>query len=148
MTQLWMCAACKSLNQATSQRCYHCRADRSTNEYVDASGTANAPGRAAAPPRNPSIVGALILGTIAAVLVTALWYWWDAHETRGFFRLSWLVGVTIGVAVTLGGRGRTSFPSVLLSVLLTVAALVVGEYLLISHAIAVANAVDTDRIVV
>jgi hypothetical protein len=147
MTQLWMCGACKSLNEATATRCYHCRTARSAGEVIDRTGAPNAPGRAAVPPRDPSILGALILGLIAAVLATALWYWWDTEMAGGYFRISWLVGVSIGVAVTLGGRGRTSFPSVLLSVFLTIVALVVGEYLLISQGIALANGVDSRKIV-
>jgi hypothetical protein len=143
-----MCASCKSLNEATAKRCYHCRTERSTGELIDTSGAPNAPGRAAVPPRDPSLFGALIVGAIVAVLATALWYWWDTNASRGYFRMSWAVGLAIGVGVTLGGRGRTSFPSVLLSVFLTAVSLVVGEYLLISQGIALGNGVDSGKIVV
>ncbi|MFL5681165.1 MAG: hypothetical protein ACJ77B_11260 [Chloroflexota bacterium] len=147
MTQLWMCSACKSLNEATAKRCYHCRTDRSAGEAIDTTGAPNAPGRAAVPPRDPSLFGALIVGAIVAVVATAVWYWWDTHMSGAYFRMSWAVGLAIGVGVTLGGRGRTSFPSVLLSVFLTAVALVVGEYLLISQGIALANAVDSGKVV-
>ena len=147
MQQLWNCAKCHSLNEATTKRCYRCRADRATQEYIDPRGSPDGPGVAAIPARDPSIFGALIFGMLAAVLETALWFWWDVNAPRGFFRMSWVVGVAIAVGVTLGGRGRVSFPTVLLSVLLTAASLVAGEYLLISSGLALANGVDTHKIV-
>ena len=128
-----MCGNCHSLNDATATRCYRCRAERTSAEVVDRCGSPEAPGRAAVAPRDPSVFGALVAGLIVAIVATLLWYWWDAHAGRGAFRLSWLVGTAIAIAVTLGGRGRTSFPIVLISVLLTAASLVVGEYLIISH---------------
>lgn len=136
MQQLWKCGQCRSLNDATAKQCYRCHARRTVSEEVDTSGSAVAPGRAATPLRDPSLLGALLFGLAAAAASTAVWYWFDAYAGLGYFKLSWLVGVSIGVAVTLGGRGRTSLPSVILSVLLTIAALTVGEYLLISHGLA------------
>ncbi len=133
MQQLWMCGQCHSLNDATATRCYRCSAERKAAEVVDSSGRPDAPGVAAVPPRDPSVFGAFVAGFIVAVVATLLWYWWDALAGRGSVRLSWLVGVAIAVAVTLGGRSRTSFPIVLISVILTAASLVVGEYLIISH---------------
>lgn len=133
MQQLWMCGQCHSLNDATAKRCYRCGAERKAAEVVDSSGSPYAPGVAAVAPRDPSVFGAFVAGLIVAIVATLLWYWWDAHAGRGLFRLSWLVGTAIAIAVTLGGRGRTSFPIVLISVLLTAASLVVGEYLIISH---------------
>jgi hypothetical protein len=147
MQQLWNCAKCHSLNEATTKRCYRCRADRATQEYIDPRGSPDGPGVAAIPLRDPSIFGALIFGMVAAVLATALWFWWDVNVPRGIFRMSWLVGLAIAIGVTLGGRGRVSFPIVLLSVLLTAAALVAGEYLLISWGLALARGVDTHKIV-
>ena len=61
--------------------------------------------------------------------------------TRGFFYLSWLVGASIATGVVIGGRGRTSFPLVLFSVLLTAVALTVGEYLIISRVLAEGNGI-------
>ncbi|HEY0444088.1 MAG TPA: hypothetical protein VGC90_07695 [Candidatus Limnocylindrales bacterium] len=148
MQQLWMCGECHSLNDAVAKRCYRCSTKRTAAEVVDSSGSPNAPGVSAVAPRDPSLVGALILGLIAAVAATALWYWMDGHLRVGV--IIWgptFVGTLIGVAVSLGGRGRTSFPSVLLSVLLTAICLVVGEYLLISRGIALAFGRETDQIV-
>jgi hypothetical protein len=143
MQQLWMCGQCHSLNEATARRCYRCRADRATQEYVDPRGSPDGPGIAAVPARDPSILGALILGLAAAAASTGLWYWWDTgigpsggFLGRGFVYIGSIVGIAIGFGTTLGGRGRTSFPIVVLSVLLTLLALVVGEYLLVSHYVA------------
>jgi hypothetical protein len=56
--------------------------------------------------------------------------------SRRFFGMSWLVGAAIAFGVVIGGRGRTSFPLVLFSVILTALALVAGEYLLVSTLLA------------
>jgi hypothetical protein len=134
-----MCSSCHSLNEATAKQCYKCRTPRATGEYVEQTDRAGAPGTNAIPPRDPSLIGSILFGLVAAVAATALWYWFDLHATRGFFRMSWLVGLGIALGVVLGGRGRTSFPVVLFSVILTAGALVVGEYLLISALLAAEN---------
>jgi hypothetical protein len=137
VTQVWLCGSCHSLNDAVAKRCYKCRTPRETGEVRDPSGAAGAPGLAAVAPRDPSLIGGILGGLLVGIPVTALWYWFDFNMTGGFFRLSWLVGVGIGFGVVLGGRGRTSFPLVLFSVLLTVVALVVGEYLIVSQILAI-----------
>ncbi|TMC66371.1 MAG: hypothetical protein E6J17_00370 [Chloroflexi bacterium] len=142
MQQLWNCAKCHSLNEATTKRCYRCRAERATHEYVDPRGSPEGPGVAADPPRDPSILGASIFGVAAAGLAIAAWYWLDGASRgyplfgRYYYWLGIIVGVVVGFGTTLGGRGRTSFPIVLLSVGLTFLALVVGEYLLVSRYLA------------
>jgi hypothetical protein len=147
MQQYWKCGQCRSLNDATAKQCYRCHARRSVSEEVDTTGSLVAPGRAATPLRDPSLLGALLIGLAAAAASTAVWYWFDAYAGLGYFKLSWLVGVSIGAAVTIGGRGRTSLPSVILSVLLTIAALTVGEYLLISHGLALVFSSHPDALV-
>jgi hypothetical protein len=136
MTDVWHCGACHSLNQASAGHCYKCRAPRATAEFHDATGAEDAPGLRAAAPRDPSLIGAILLGLAVAIGVTAAWVWFDAHAVRGFFAASWLVGAVIATGVLLGGRGRPSFPLVLFSVLLTAVALAVGEYLIISQVLA------------
>jgi hypothetical protein len=148
MQQLWNCAKCHSLNEATTKRCYRCRADRASQEYVDPRGSPHGPGVAAIPVRDPSLFGAVIFGVVAAILATALWYQSDALGPGGFIRMPWVVGAAIALGVVHGGRGRTSFPLVLFSVFLTTASLVVGEYLTISHGLATAAGQQTDKIVV
>jgi hypothetical protein len=93
-------------------------------------------------------MGAFLFGLAAAAVSTGLWVWWDAHATFGFLRMSWFVGVAIALGVTLGGRGRTSLPIVVLSVLLTALSLVIGEYLIISYGIASAFNAHPNAIVV
>jgi hypothetical protein len=137
MNQVWLCGNCHSLNAAAAKRCYKCRTERAAAEVVDESGAPNAPGARAVAPRDPSLIGGILVGLIAAVAVTALWYWVDIEVGRRYFWLSWFVGAAIGVAVMIGGRGRTSFPLVLFSVVLTALALTAGEYLLVSHVLAV-----------
>ena len=139
MTQVWLCSSCHSLNQATAKHCYKCRTPRSTGEYRDTTGASDAPGLRAVPPRDPSLIGGILAGLFVAVVVTAGWVWFDAHADRGFIWASWLVGALIATGVSLGGRGRASFPLVLFSVLLTALALAVGEYLIISQVLADAS---------
>jgi hypothetical protein len=143
MQQLWNCAKCHSLNEATTKRCYRCRADRATQEYVDPRGSPDGPGIAAIPARDPSIFGALLFGLVAACLALAAWTWLDSAVRtypgflgRFYFWLGVIVGAVIALGTILGGRGRTSFPIVLLSVALTFLTLVIGEYVLISRFIA------------
>jgi hypothetical protein len=131
-----MCASCHSLNDATAKRCYKCRTDRATGEFKDSTGAIDAPGLRAVAPRDPSLIGGVIGGLFVAVLVTAGWYWFDFNMSGGFFYMSSVVGAAIALGVVVGGRGRTSFPLVLFSVLLTAIALVVGEYLIISQVLA------------
>jgi hypothetical protein len=148
MTQVWMCASCHSLNEATAKRCYRCRTARTTGEYVDATGKAGAPGTQATAPRDPSLIGGIFFGLVAAVAATGLWYWFDLNMSRGFFYMSEVVGIAIAVGVLLGGRGRTSFPLVIFSVLLTLVAIAAGEYLLISHVLAVESGQATNALAV
>lgn len=131
-----MCGACHSLNEATAKGCYKCRTPRSTGEYHDATGASDAPGLRAVAPRDPSLIGGILGGLFVGVVVTAAWVWFDVHAVRGFFVASELVGAAIALAVLGGGRGRTSFPLVLFSVLLTALAISVGEYLIISQVLA------------
>lgn len=143
MQQLWNCAKCHSLNEATTKRCYRCRADRTTQEYVDPRGSLDSPGVAAVPPPGPSILAALIFGLAAAFLAVAAWTALDGADRTyagGLGGFSSYVGIVVGVIVGLGtiigARGRTSFPIVLLSVALTFLALVIGQYVLVSRFIA------------
>jgi len=132
MTQVWMCSSCHSLNDAVAKKCYKCGTARAVGEYVDGAGRAGAPGTEAVAPPDPSLLGGILFGLVAAILATGLWYWWDLNMSRRFFGMSWLVGAAIAFGVVVGGRGRTSFSLVLFSVILTALALVAGEYLLVS----------------
>lgn len=135
-----MCASCHSLNEATAKRCYKCGTDRATGEFKDTTGARDAPGLRAFAPRDPSVFGGVLGGLLVGAFVTAGWVWFDFNVSRGFIFLSWLVGASIAFGVVIGGRGRTSFVLVLVSVILTAAALAVGEYLIISQLIATESA--------
>ncbi len=155
MQQLWMCGRCHSLNEATSRNCYRCRADRASQEYQDPRGSPDGPGIAAVPAKDPSLIGATLLGLAGAASALVLWYWWDTSTAgarpflvnRSFWYVGLFVGIIIGFGTILGGRGRTSFPIVLVSVCLTVATLVIGEYLLISNHVYNQVHVPTNRLV-
>ena len=149
MTQVWMCVSCHSLNEATTKHCYKCRTPRATGEYVESTGRLGAPGTQAIPQRDPSIMGGMLFGLVAAIAATGLWYWFDINASRGFFVMSWVVGVAIALGVVTGGRGRTSFMLVMFSVLLTATAIVVGEYLLVSYYLALESGLSaTDGLLV
>lgn len=149
MQQVWLCGNCRSLNNAEARRCYRCRSARSESERLPDGSEPSAPGLAATPRPNPSLFGAMVIGLAVAVTATALWYWFDTSTTgRRALLFSWTIGWAIGLAVLVGGRGRSSTPIVAFSVLLTIGTLVVGEYLLISHYLAVGAGQQVDGIVV
>jgi hypothetical protein len=141
--QNWLCGTCHSLNDVKSGRCYKCNQPRGKAEQP----MAGVPSLAR--PKDPSLLTALIIGFAVATISVALWYWFDTStEGRRAFTFSWLIGCAIGLAVLLGGRGRSSFPIVVVSFLLTVGALAVGEYLLISHYLAIGADHVADTIVI
>jgi hypothetical protein len=91
----------------------------------------------------------MVIGIAVAVAATAIWYWFDTSTTgRRALLFSWTIGWAIGLGVLLGGRGRSSTAILVFSVLLTIATLVVGEYLLISHYLAVGAGQHVEGIVV
>lgn len=148
MDRVWLCGNCRSLNQAHARECYRCRAKRDTAEVAPEGSREGAPGLAATAPRDPSLFGAVVFGVAAALVATGAWYWFDTSTSgRRAVAFAWVVGLAIGIATRLGGRHRSSTPIVLFSVLLTIGAIVVGEYLLISHYLALAAGQETDAIV-
>jgi hypothetical protein len=138
MNQVWYCGNCRSLNDVRNKVCYACHAKRSDAETVPDGGAAAGLGTAVVA-KDPSFFGALLGGLIAAVVSLAAWYFLERNIVRGSFSMAWLIGVVIGFGVLWGGRGRSSLLSVILSVLLTVATIVIGEYLLISKSLAEAS---------
>jgi hypothetical protein len=152
VTEHWMCGSCRSLNDAAARRCYKCRTPRTSGELVDASGRAGAPGLAAQPPREASLIGGIFGGLTLGVIATALWIWanFNIPESRfagrGFVNVSWFVGAGVALGVVFGGRGRTSFALVLFSFLLTLVCLVIGEYLVISQVLAEEAGLDVTPI--
>ncbi len=91
---------------------------------------------AATPPRPASmsdILGGFLAGLVAAVLASAVWYGVVAvsHFQVGIVAIA--VGFLVGQGVVLGARRRGSIALVAISVVLTLLALVVSEYLIIAH---------------
>jgi hypothetical protein len=90
-----------------------------------------------AKPRQPAsannILGGLLAGIVAAVLATALWYAVVvvSHYQLGIVAI--VVGFLVGQAVVLGASNRGSIALVGISVVLTVLALVISEYLIIAN---------------
>jgi hypothetical protein len=90
-----------------------------------------------AKPRLPAsannILGGLLAGIVAAVLATALWYAVVvvSHYQLGIVAI--VVGFLIGQAVVLGASNRGSIALVAVSVVLTLLALVISEYLIVAN---------------
>jgi hypothetical protein len=83
-------------------------------------------------PASPSnILGGLLAGLVAAVLATALWYAVVvvSHYQLGIVAI--VVGFLIGQAVVLGASSRGSIVLVAISLVLTLVALVLSEYLIV-----------------
>lgn len=91
----------------------------------------------AAAPAQPAtmsdLLGGLLAGVVAAVLATAIWYGVVAatHFQVGIVAIA--VGFIVGQGVVLGARRRTSIALVAISVVLTLLALVVSEYLIVAY---------------
>ena len=147
VNQVWYCGNCRSLNDVRNKVCYACHAKRSDAEMVPEGAAASGLGTAKVA-KDPSLLGALLGGLIAAVIALAAWYFLEEGVARFQGRLAWVIGVLVGFGVLLGGRGRSSLMSVIFSALLTVATIVIGEYLLISKSLAEASGKVIDGIAV
>jgi hypothetical protein len=85
-------------------------------------------------PASPNdILGGLLAGIVAAVLATAMWYAVVvvSHYQLGIVAI--VVGFLVGQAVVLGAGRRGSVVLVGTSVVLTLLALVISEYLIIAN---------------
>lgn len=127
--RFWVCDNCSSLNDLRHKRCYRCRAERSKASTRDI-------GEGADPPKDPSMFTALIAGLVMAVVAIYAWTILETSMTLYRARFAGIVGVLIALAVIFGGRGRVSLGIVVLSCLLTVATVFLGEYLVASAELA------------
>jgi hypothetical protein len=96
-----------------------------------------APGAASQAPTRPAsatdLLGGFLAGLVAAILATGIWY---AVVTISQYQLgivAIVVGFLIGQGVLLGAGRRGSPFLILISVALTLVALVVSEYLIVVH---------------
>jgi hypothetical protein len=103
---------------------------------MTAGGAAAAPAEAAAP-RQPAdatnIIGGFVGGLVAAVLATAVWYGVVANTQYQIGLVAIAVGFIVGYGVVLGANRRGSVVLVPISVILTLLALVISEYLIVAH---------------
>jgi hypothetical protein len=110
-----------------------------------AGGAAAAEAQAAAP-RQPadaaSIIGGFVGGLVAAVLATAVWYGVVANTQYQVGLVAIAVGFIVGYGVVLGANRRGSVILVPISVILTLLALVISEYLIVAHFVGQAMAAE------
>ena len=103
---------------------------------MTAGGAAAAAAQAAAP-RQPAdatnIIGGFVGGLVAAALATAVWYGVVANTQYQIGLVAIAVGFIVGYGVVLGANRRGSVVLVPISVILTLLALVVSEYLIVAH---------------
>jgi hypothetical protein len=96
--------------------------------------TIAAPAPAPAQPATMSdLLGGLLAGVVAAVLATVIWYAVVANTHFQVGIVAIAVGFIVGQGVVLGARRHTSIALVAISVVLTLLALVVSEYLIVAH---------------
>lgn len=85
-------------------------------------------------PATPSdIAGGLLAGIVAAVLASAIWYGVVVVSGWQVGLVAIAVGFLVGQGVVLGARKRGSVALVAISVVLTLLALVISEYLIVAH---------------
>ena len=87
----------------------------------------------AQPATMSDVMGGVLAGIVAAILATAIWYGVVAatHFQVGIVAIA--VGFIVGQGVVFGARRHTSVVLVAVSVILTLAALAVSEYLIVAH---------------
>ncbi len=101
-----------------------------------AGGAAVAPAAATAPgqPAGASnILGGFVGGLVAAALATAVWYGVVAVTQYQIGLVAIAVGFIVGYGVVLGANRRGSVLLVPISVIFTLLALVISEYLIVAH---------------
>jgi hypothetical protein len=85
------------------------------------------------PASTTDILGGLLAGLVAAVLATAVWYGVVAVTQYQVGLVAIAVGFIVGYGVVLGANRRGSIVLVAISVVLTLLALVISEYLIVAH---------------
>ena len=105
---------------------------------------------AATAPREPAgttdIVGGFVGGLVAAALATAVWYGVVAATQYQIGLVAIAVGFIVGYGVLLGANRRGSVVLVPISVILTLLALVISEYLIVAHFVSQALAAEGQTI--
>ena len=94
------------------------------------------PMAAGSPPKAAStsdVLGGLLAGLLAAVLATAIWYGVVAVTSYQLGIVAIAVGFLVGQSVVLGARGHASIALPVISVVLTLLALAISEYLIVAY---------------
>ena len=87
----------------------------------------------AQPATMSDVLGGVLAGVVAAILATAIWYGVVAATQFQVGIVAIAVGFIVGTGVVLGARRHTSVVLVAVSVILTLIALAVSEYLIVAH---------------
>lgn len=95
--------------------------------------TADADATPGQPASMSDILGGLLAGLVAAVLASAVWYGVVAVSQYQVGLVAIAVGFIVGYGVVLGANRRGSVVLVAISVVLTLLALVISEYLIVAH---------------
>ena len=98
--------------------------------------TLAAPMAEMAPPTPASmsdVLGGLLAGGVAAIVATAIWYGVVAATQYQLGIVAIAVGFLVGQGVVLGARRRSSVALVVISVVLTLVALAISEYLIVAY---------------
>ena len=102
-------------------------------EATAAAGIGAPPAHPAEPAGAMDLVGGLVGGAVAAVLATAVWYGVVAATQFQVGLVAVAVGWLVGQGVAYGAQRRFSIGLIPISVVLTVLALAISEYLIIVH---------------
>jgi hypothetical protein len=91
------------------------------------------PGVPPKPASTSDVLGGLLAGLLAAVLATAVWYGVVALTSYQLGIVAIAVGFLVGQGVVLGARGHASMALPVISVVLTLLALAISEYLIVAY---------------
>ena len=91
------------------------------------------PGVPPTPASLSDVLGGLLAGLLAAVLATAIWYGVVALTSYQLGIVAIAVGFVVGQGVVLGARRHASIALPVISVVLTLLALAISEYLIVAY---------------
>jgi len=142
----WTCASCGTPNPAAASTCAQCGSDRvaepvfASQQLEAIGGAPAATATTSAPSFEPvvpvamgDLVGGVLGGLVAAVVASGIWYAVVAFSGWQVGLVAVAVGWLVGQGVVFGAGGRASVPLVAASVVFTVLALGVSEYLIVWH---------------
>lgn len=158
----WVCLNCKSINKPSAASCYRCGGAREvvaasetnplgavpTSGGAATAGAMSLPGMGSVligetpaagrpapsvPATGTDLAGGLLAGIVAAVVASALWYGVVVVTNYQVGIVAIAVGFIVGQGVVLGARRHGHVALVAISVVLTLLALAISEYLVVMH---------------